>query len=77
MPETFSKNCLRCHTTFVCNAGNISLCQCNNVQIDKRVFQYINANYKDCLCQRCLQEIQEILRIYSTQQDNLLSYRNK
>ncbi len=77
MSPTSSKNCLRCHTTFVCNAGNISLCQCNAVQINKRAFQYINANYKDCLCKRCLHEIQDILHIHSSLQDDLLSTRNK
>lgn len=45
--------CERCGNTFVCSS-NYKQCWCFSLPNVK-----INENYKDCVCQKCLQELYE------------------
>ncbi len=63
------KYCPRCHSKFECKAGNILLCQCNNMMIDERVKEYLTDNYVDCLCASCMKEIKNILKIKDTRSE--------
>ena len=53
------KQCGRCNRFFECRAGNISICQCNQVVIPDAVAHHIAMVYQDCLCLNCLQELKE------------------
>lgn len=48
------KYCQRCNAQFECKVGSITLCQCNEVEINKEEWEYINLKYSDCLCAQCL-----------------------
>lgn len=65
------KYCPRCHSTFECKAGSISLCQCSKIILNEREKEYLNQNYNDCLCAACLREIKNILENTITQSENL------
>lgn len=51
------KKCPRCGSLFICNHEDILNCQCSKVKLSKAAQQYIAKNYQDCLCCKCLNEI--------------------
>ena len=55
------KICSKCHTEFECNAGNIEECQCKTIKLTDESLRRINELYLDCLCAKCLIEIQDEL----------------
>jgi hypothetical protein len=57
MPKHESKQCARCHSLFECKSGSIMLCQCQTVVLSAEQLEYINQQYEDCLCGRCLLEL--------------------
>ncbi|MEP7163409.1 MAG: cysteine-rich CWC family protein [Ferruginibacter sp.] len=54
------KYCPRCNRLFECKVGNISQCQCNNIKLPEAVAAFIDRQYNDCLCLKCLQELAEL-----------------
>ena len=54
------KYCPRCNHLFECKVGNISQCQCNNIKLPEAVATFIERQYHDCLCIKCLQELVEL-----------------
>ncbi|MFO8024918.1 cysteine-rich CWC family protein [Thiohalophilus sp.] len=54
MPKHETKECARCNTHFECKSGSIMLCQCQTVVLSTEQLEYINEQYEDCLCSRCL-----------------------
>ncbi|WP_337041783.1 cysteine-rich CWC family protein [Emticicia sp. 17c] len=50
--------CPRCQQIFMCQASDISQCQCRNVCLTKPQSEYINQQYTTCLCAACLQILQ-------------------
>jgi hypothetical protein len=61
-PET--KNCPKCRKPFECNPGNITLCQCNGIELTAELRAYIEQRYNDCLCRDCLQYLQQELVLF-------------
>lgn len=54
-----TKNCARCHATFECKPGNISQCQCFETALTMEERIYIEQQFTDCLCNRCLREMKK------------------
>lgn len=52
-----TKNCPRCNRELECKSGSILLCQCQTVVLSPEQLDYINSQYLDCLCARCLLEV--------------------
>lgn len=71
MSENGNKSCLRCHASFECRVDAIHLCQCSAVELDDKERNYINEQFDDCLCARCLKEMKEEYR--HKQGDDLLN----
>lgn len=59
MPANELKTCPRCGTCFECKAGNISLCQCNDVDLSEAVKIVMEKQFHDCLCLQCLKQLQQ------------------
>ncbi|XZF12385.1 cysteine-rich CWC family protein [Chitinophagaceae bacterium MMS25-I14] len=57
MQKTSFQICPRCKTSFVCNADNITACQCYGVSLTEQERVYISGTYTNCLCRKCLEEI--------------------
>ena len=49
-----TKHCCRCDKPFECKSGSILLCQCQTVVLLPEQLEYINFQYEDCLCSKCL-----------------------
>lgn len=52
------KECKRCQSKFECNAENISNCDCATFQLSVDTKEYLNKTSYDCLCTKCLEEIE-------------------
>ena len=52
-----TKHCCRCDKPFECKPGSILLCQCQMVVLSPEQLEYINFQYEDCLCAKCLLEV--------------------
>lgn len=52
------KICPRCGSQFECNHGNIAMCHCATVRLNIDSLRYMKANFSECLCRKCLLEIQ-------------------
>ncbi len=55
------KNCPRCHTTFECKVGDIVRCQCSAVAISRATKDYLEKTEYDCLCKKCLFELNQMI----------------
>jgi hypothetical protein len=53
-PKHETKLCPRCNASFECKSGSILLCQCQTVVLSAEQLEYINLQYADCLCAKCL-----------------------
>ena len=51
------KICPRCNKSFECNAINIAKCQCSTINLSAEENDFLQMNYKDCLCLSCLKQI--------------------
>ncbi|MGK0289844.1 MAG: putative C2H2 Zn-finger protein [bacterium] len=56
-----SMKCPRCQKTFQCQPDSIKQCQCSQVQLSPITKGYLQKNYSQCLCIKCLQELQDKL----------------
>lgn len=63
------KYCPRCNELFECKADSILLCQCSKIKLNEKEQSYLQNNYTDCLCLKCITEIQSILRNTTTSED--------
>ncbi|MGD8484877.1 MAG: cysteine-rich CWC family protein [Thioalkalispiraceae bacterium] len=54
IPKHETKLCPRCSSSFECKSGSILLCQCQTVVLSAEQLEYINLQYEDCLCAKCL-----------------------
>ncbi|MXV50846.1 hypothetical protein GS399_07655 [Pedobacter sp. HMF7647] len=52
-------SCERCRSRIECKANSFTKCQCSTVQLKLNEVQYVSENYDDCLCARCLTELQK------------------
>ncbi|MFD2520108.1 cysteine-rich CWC family protein [Emticicia soli] len=59
LPIDNPEKCPRCQQIFVCKAGSIGNCQCNNIRLNKKQTDYIRQRFTSCLCITCLNELQE------------------
>ncbi len=59
-----TKPCPRCKRNFECKVGNISECQCSQVQLSYEERVFIESKYTDCLCGQCLQTLQFQYRLH-------------
>ena len=59
-----TKYCPRCTKAFECKAGNIAQCQCSGVQLTTEQRAFIEQRYTDCLCNDCLQQLQNQLECF-------------
>jgi hypothetical protein len=57
MPQHETKICGRCNLAFECKAGDITQCQCYNVQLSVEERAFVEERYKDCLCANCLLQL--------------------
>ena len=51
------KKCPECQSDFECNKNDIRNCDCFDIKINKKPIAYLNANFTDCLCTKCLEKI--------------------
>ncbi len=51
------KCCPRCGGSFECKVNNPVHCQCAGVTLSKVVLENLRAQFRDCLCIRCLREM--------------------
>jgi hypothetical protein len=54
MPLHEMKQCVRCNKHFECKVGNVTECQCNQIQLTYEEQSYIESKFTDCLCINCL-----------------------
>lgn len=59
-----TKQCPRCAVDFECKSGSILLCQCQTIYLTSEQVDYVGAQYNDCLCVTCLQELCEEFEQY-------------
>ncbi|MES2630167.1 MAG: cysteine-rich CWC family protein [Bacteroidota bacterium] len=55
--------CPRCEDTFQCKVGDVVNCQCSQVTLTPETYRFISANYSDCLCQKCLLELNKLMGV--------------
>ncbi|MHB9010684.1 MAG: cysteine-rich CWC family protein [Ignavibacteriaceae bacterium] len=53
------KYCSICSIAFECKVGNITQCQCFEVQLSEEEKEFIYNQYQDCLCKNCLIELKK------------------
>ncbi len=51
------KICPKCNVEFECKADDIENCDCNTVQLNASTIALIKEKFEDCLCKKCLSEI--------------------
>ncbi len=51
------KTCPRCGTGFECKAGNILQCQCYGIVLTEAAQQFVEQQYRGCLCRSCLEAL--------------------
>lgn len=56
------KQCSRCKKNIECCASNIDLCACINVKISADAVTYLKQTKHDCLCNKCLIEINDLMK---------------
>jgi hypothetical protein len=57
------KSCLRCKSLFECKPGNISNCQCSQIQLLPETKEFLaNTKYNDCLCLNCLSHLNNLVK---------------
>ncbi len=54
------KSCPRCSRDFECRNDDIFNCACISIPLFKKELDWLAANYDDCLCINCLEEIREM-----------------
>jgi uncharacterized protein (TIGR00290 family) len=47
----------------VCQPDDIAHCDCNSVELSFEETQFISAQYKDCVCNKCLLELKELYHV--------------
>lgn len=55
-----NKHCPRCKAALVCNASDVSNCQCSGLVFTAVQKEQIGTAYTDCLCRKCLIELQQM-----------------
>lgn len=53
------KYCPKCSKPFECKPGNITQCQCFEVELSCEESQFIVQQFSDCLCKLCLIELKK------------------
>jgi hypothetical protein len=51
------KKCPRCGKIFSCEGTKD--CWCEQLQLDKKLLEFLRQNYSDCLCLECLESLQK------------------
>lgn len=51
------KTCPRCGTGFECKTGTILQCQCYGIVLTEAAQQFVEQQYRDCLCRTCLEAL--------------------
>ncbi|MBV9989109.1 MAG: cysteine-rich CWC family protein [Chitinophagaceae bacterium] len=64
MPHHENKKCPRCNRVFECKVGNIAECQCSSLQLTYEERVFIEGQYLDCLCAKCLETLQFQYRLH-------------
>ena len=54
-----TKTCPRCKKAFECKSGNITQCQCYEIELTAELKIFIEQRFTDCLCRDCLQWLQQ------------------
>ncbi|MBL7931502.1 MAG: cysteine-rich CWC family protein [Bacteroidia bacterium] len=49
--------CVRCQTSITCLPNDISRCDCNKVTLTTEEYRYINSQYQNCVCNKCLEDL--------------------
>jgi len=64
MQHQTSNLCPRCKTDIMCKVGNVSACQCFEVELSANTKKYLSKipNYS-CFCKNCLQKIEEMVQL--------------
>jgi len=53
------KSCPRCNSKFECKPGNITQCQCFDIELTLKDEAFIKALFEDCLCADCLMALKK------------------
>ncbi len=52
------KQCPRCGSSFRCMHDTPAICQCAGITLSPATRAYLREHYTDCLCARCLSELE-------------------
>ncbi|MBX3605527.1 MAG: cysteine-rich CWC family protein [Piscinibacter sp.] len=61
-PPTSDARCPRCGGAFHCGANDPGPCACTTLKVDAKTLARLAAEYRGCLCLRCLAELAESAR---------------
>jgi hypothetical protein len=51
--------CPSCQNSFECRVGNITQCQCFDIELTELQKEWVQNQFDDCLCAACLLKIKE------------------
>jgi len=57
--EGMNKRCPRCGAAFICTHD--AFCQCVGVRLNEKAREFLRAQYSDCLCRKCLEEVNNLV----------------
>lgn len=57
------KTCQRCGSAFSCLANDIAHCACSSIQLSSETKTYLAKTKYDCLCNSCLNELNQMLEM--------------
>lgn len=55
------KSCPRCEAIFECKVGDVANCQCSEVALNAYTKTFLSKTQYDCLCKKCLVELQNLV----------------
>lgn len=58
-----SKSCPRCKDYFKCKADDINNCHCSKINLSIQTKEFLSKTSYDCLCNSCLNEINNLVSI--------------
>jgi hypothetical protein len=59
------KICPRCKQDFECKPGNITQCQCFGIVIKPELRVFLEQQYNDCLCDKCLRYLEQDANLFN------------
>lgn len=65
--------CLVCGNEFVCKVGNISQCDCGEIELSTELSRVLRDEVGDCVCVNCLKKLSKVNNISQLNRSELVS----